>query len=69
MSTASDNRVISIPGNHSVNDTVEKLKGILQAKRVTLFALVDHSGEAEKACLKMRTRNASSSAARKPELH
>jgi len=40
--------------NHSVDDTVDKLKGILQSKGVTLFALVDHSGEAEKAGLKMR---------------
>lgn len=41
------------PSNHSVDQTVEKLKGILQAKGVTLFALVDHSGEAEKAGIKM----------------
>jgi len=40
--------------NHSVDATVEKLKGILQAKGVALFALVDHSGEAEKVGLKMR---------------
>jgi uncharacterized protein (DUF302 family) len=39
--------------NHSVDQTVENLKRILQAKRVTLFALVDHSGEAEKAGMKM----------------
>ena len=45
--------IIDIPSNHSVDETVEKLKGILQAKGVTLFALVDHSGEAEKAGLKM----------------
>jgi uncharacterized protein (DUF302 family) len=32
---------------------VERLKGILQAKGVTLFALVDHSGEAEKVGMKM----------------
>jgi uncharacterized protein (DUF302 family) len=32
---------------------VEKLKAILQAKGVALFALVDHSGEAEKVGLKM----------------
>jgi hypothetical protein len=32
---------------------VEKLQGILQAKGVKLFALVDHSG-AEKAGMKMR---------------
>ena len=31
-----------------------KLTGILQSKGVTLFALVDHSGEAEKVGMKMR---------------
>jgi uncharacterized protein (DUF302 family) len=36
-----------------VDQTVQKLKTILQAKGVTLFALVDHSGEAEKVGLKM----------------
>ena len=41
------------PSNHSVDQTVEKLKSILQAKGVTLFAFVDHSGEAEKAGMKM----------------
>lgn len=46
--------IINIPGNHSVDEMVEKLKGILQAKGVTLFALVDHSGEAERAGMKMR---------------
>lgn len=46
--------LVDIPSNHSVGATVEKLKGILQAKGISLFALVDHSGEAEKAGLKMR---------------
>ena len=45
--------IIDTPSNHSVDETVEKLKGILQAKGVTLFALVDHSGEAAKAGLTM----------------
>ncbi len=36
-----------------VDDTVENLKKILQAKGVALFALVDHSGEAAKVGLKM----------------
>ncbi|HEX4074628.1 MAG TPA: DUF302 domain-containing protein [Candidatus Acidoferrales bacterium] len=49
-----DNGIVSKPSNHSVDATVEKLKGILQAKGVALFALVDHSGEAEKVGLKMR---------------
>jgi|SRR5579864_4964308 len=45
--------IIDKPSNHSVDQTVEKLKNILQSKGVTLFALVDHSGEAEKAGMKM----------------
>src|ERR1700758_316261 len=48
------NGIIEKPSNHSVGETVEKLKSILQAKGVTLFALVDHSGEAEKVGMKMR---------------
>jgi uncharacterized protein (DUF302 family) len=46
--------LVDIASNHSVGETVEKLKGILQAKGITLFALVDHSGEAAKAGMKMR---------------
>jgi uncharacterized protein (DUF302 family) len=53
MSRATDNGIVTQPSNHSVDETVGKLKAILQAKGVTLFALVDHSGEAEKAGMKM----------------
>jgi uncharacterized protein (DUF302 family) len=53
MTPSRGNGIIDTPSNHSVDETVEKLKGILQAKGVTLFALIDHSGEAEKAGLKM----------------
>ena len=49
-----DSGLIDIPSNHSVEETVEKLTGVLKAKGITLFALVDHSGEAEKAGIKMR---------------
>ena len=45
--------IVDIPSNHTVDQTVHRLKGILEAKGVNLFALVDHSGEAEKAGLKM----------------
>ena len=45
--------IISIPSNHSVDETVDKLKNILQSKQITLFALIDHSGEAAKVGLKM----------------
>src|SRR6202046_1270219 len=45
--------IVRIPSHHSVDETVDKLKTILQSKGVTLFALIDHSGEAEKVGMKM----------------
>jgi uncharacterized protein (DUF302 family) len=53
MTPNRENGIIEIPSNQSVDETVEKLKGILQSKGVTLFAIIDHSGEAEKAGMKM----------------
>jgi uncharacterized protein (DUF302 family) len=47
------NGIVDVPSNHSVDETVEKVKNILQSKGITLFALVDHSGEAEKVGMKM----------------
>src|SRR5271156_5257636 len=52
--TLSSKGIIDQPSNHSVEQTVDRLKNILQAKGVTLFALIDHSGEAEKVGMKMR---------------
>jgi len=54
MTTAVSNGIIDVASHHSVDETVEKLRSILQSKGVTLFALVDHSGEAEKVGMKMR---------------
>jgi uncharacterized protein (DUF302 family) len=54
MTANRDRGIIDTPSNHSVDETVEKLKRTLQAKGVTIFAIVDHSGEAEKVGLKMR---------------
>jgi uncharacterized protein (DUF302 family) len=48
-----DEGIVKIASHHSVDQTVEKVKTILQSKGVMLFALVDHSGEAEKVGLKM----------------
>jgi uncharacterized protein (DUF302 family)/uncharacterized membrane protein YidH (DUF202 family) len=50
---ASTKGIIDRPSKHSVDETVNRLTNILQAKGVKLFALVDHSGEAEKVGLKM----------------
>jgi uncharacterized protein (DUF302 family) len=50
----SNKGIIDKLSNHSVEQTVEKLKNILQSKGVTLFALIDHNGEAEKVGMQMR---------------
>jgi uncharacterized protein (DUF302 family) len=52
--TAGAQGIIDVESRHSVDETTQRLRGILEAKGVTLFALVDHSGEAEKVDLKMR---------------
>jgi uncharacterized protein (DUF302 family) len=54
MDQATNNGIIDELSNHSVDETVEKLKEILQSKGVTLFAMVDHSGEAADVGMKMR---------------
>jgi len=54
MTVSRDEGIVDIPSSHTVGETVEKLKGILAAKGITLFALVDHSGEAAKAGMEMR---------------
>jgi uncharacterized protein (DUF302 family) len=38
---------------HSVENTVERLQALLVEKSITLFALVDHSGEARNVGLQM----------------
>ena len=54
MALSKGNGIVEIPSNHSsVDDTVERLRTILEAKGVAIFAIVDHSGEAAKAGLKM----------------
>ena len=48
-----DRGIADLPSNHSVDETVERLRNILRERGLTLFALVDHSGEAEKVGLQM----------------
>ena len=54
MTSNPDNGIISKPSQLSVDQTVEKLQQILQANGVKLFALVDHSGEAERVGMHLR---------------
>jgi uncharacterized protein (DUF302 family) len=49
-----DNGLIHLPSQHSVDDIVQRLQTLLGEKNIKLFAVVDHSGEAEKAGLQMR---------------
>ena len=48
-----NNGIVQLPSRHSVDETVERLKALLQSKGITLFTLVDHSGEAQKVGMKM----------------
>lgn len=54
MTGPSGNGIVTLPSHHSVDETVAKLEAMLEAKGVKVFALIDHSGEAEKAGLQMR---------------
>jgi uncharacterized protein (DUF302 family) len=54
MAAEKNSGLISIPSNHSVDETVQKLRAILQSKGIILFALIDHSGQAAKAGMKMQ---------------
>jgi Flp pilus assembly protein TadD/uncharacterized protein (DUF302 family) len=56
MIVGKDGGVVSIPSNHSVDETVDRLKNILGSKEITLFALIDHSGEAAKVGMKTPTK-------------
>jgi uncharacterized protein (DUF302 family) len=54
MAIDSEKGLVSIPSHRSVDETARNIERILQAKGVKLFALIDHSGEAESAGLHMR---------------
>ena len=53
MTPIPENGILRTASNHSVEETVVRLKSILEAKGVKLFTIVDHSGEAASAGLKM----------------
>jgi uncharacterized protein (DUF302 family) len=53
MENGARNGILSLPSNRSVDQTVTRIRTALEAKGVTIFAVVDHSGEAAKAGLHM----------------
>jgi len=54
MASDADPGIVNVPSHHSVDDIVNALTANLQAKGITLFALIDHSGEAAKVGIAMR---------------
>jgi uncharacterized protein (DUF302 family) len=54
MAPAVVDGIVNTPSKHSVDQTVTRVEAILEAKGITLFALVDHSGEAAKVGMTMR---------------
>jgi uncharacterized protein (DUF302 family) len=55
MANAPIDGLVTLRSNHTVDETVARITTLLAAKGITLFALVDHSGEAAKAGLTLRS--------------
>jgi uncharacterized protein (DUF302 family) len=50
---ASGKGVVSKPSAHSVEETIDRLEGVLREKNIHVFARIDQRAEAEKAGLEM----------------
>ena len=53
MIVGKEGGIVTIPSKNSVDATVDRLKNTLRSKEITLFALIDHSGEAAKVGMKI----------------
>jgi uncharacterized protein (DUF302 family) len=49
----SENGIVTQTANCTVGEAVSKIKSLLVGRGITLFAVIDHSGEAEAAGMKM----------------
>jgi uncharacterized protein (DUF302 family) len=54
MSPSPDNGMVHLSSNYSVPEILKRLGSTLQSRGLTIFARIDHSGEAEKVGMKMR---------------
>jgi uncharacterized protein (DUF302 family) len=50
----SPNGITALPSRFSVAETIDRVEKTAKARGITVFARVDHSGEADKAGLKLR---------------
>lgn len=48
------NGLVQVTSRYSVDETLQKLQAAFVGKGMQIFAVIDHSGEAEKVGLKMR---------------
>jgi uncharacterized protein (DUF302 family) len=53
MPVPAENGIVRFGSAQSVDATVDRIQSVLKEKGITLFALVDHSGEAAKVGLQM----------------
>ena len=49
-----NNGMVHLGSPYSVAETLKRVEAVLRGKNLTVFARIDHSGEAEKVGLKMR---------------
>jgi uncharacterized protein (DUF302 family) len=53
MTTSLDNGMVHLSSPYSVPETLQRLDSVLQSRGLTVFARIDHSGEAEKVGMRM----------------
>ena len=53
-SDLADADLVTLPSGHGANETVERLKSVLEQKKIHLFAHIDHAAEATKVGLPLR---------------
>ena len=54
MASLPNNGMVHLSSPYSVAETLKRVEAVLQSRNLTVFARVDHGGEAEKVGLKMR---------------
>ena len=54
MSPSPENGMVHLGSPYTVPETLKRLESVLQSRGLTVFARIDHSGEAEKVGMKMR---------------
>lgn len=53
MATSPDNGMVHLSSPYPVTETLKRLDSVLHSHGLTIFARIDHSGEAEKVGMKM----------------